>query len=106
MKGSAEGRLSKMIGTWPATVSFSAGPAPRYGMWVMNTPARLLYSSVCRWPIPPVPELTRRSSLPGDFFSTATKEACSPWPESSGCTAITLGVAAMLMTGTKSVIGS
>ena len=31
-----------------ATVSFSAGPAPRYGMWVMNTPARLLNSSVCR----------------------------------------------------------
>jgi hypothetical protein len=29
MKGSAEGRLSKMIGTWPATTSFSAGPAPR-----------------------------------------------------------------------------
>ena len=29
MKGSAEGRLSKMIGTLPATVSTSAGPAPR-----------------------------------------------------------------------------
>ena len=40
-----------------ATVSFSAGPAPRYGMWVMNTPARLLNSSVCRWPMPPVPLL-------------------------------------------------
>jgi hypothetical protein len=29
MKGSAEGRLSKIMGTWPATVSFRAGPAPR-----------------------------------------------------------------------------
>jgi hypothetical protein len=29
MKGSAEGMLSKMIGTWPATTSASAGPAPR-----------------------------------------------------------------------------
>ena len=57
MKGSADGMLSKMIGTCPATVSFSAGPAPRYGMCVMNTPARLLNSSVCRWPMPPVPEL-------------------------------------------------
>ncbi len=57
MKGSAEGRLSKMIITWPATVSFSAGPAPRYGMCVMKVPDRLLYSSVCRWPMPPVPEL-------------------------------------------------
>ena len=46
-----------MIGTWPATVSFSAGPAPRYGMWVMKVPDRLLNSSICRWPMPPVPEL-------------------------------------------------
>ena len=29
MKGRAEGRLSKIMGTWPATVSFRAGPAPR-----------------------------------------------------------------------------
>ena len=29
MKGSAEGMLSKIIGTWPATVSLRAGPAPR-----------------------------------------------------------------------------
>ena len=29
MKGRAEGRLSMMTGTWPATASFSAGPAPR-----------------------------------------------------------------------------
>ena len=57
MKGSAEGRLSKMMGTGPATVSFSAGPAPRYGMCVMKVPERFLNSSVCRWPMPPVPEL-------------------------------------------------
>ena len=56
MKGSADGRLSKMIGTWPATVSFSAGPAPRYGMCVTKVPVRLLYSSICRWPMPPVPD--------------------------------------------------
>ena len=29
MKGSDDGTLSKMMGTWPATTSFSAGPAPR-----------------------------------------------------------------------------
>ncbi|MNU08553.1 hypothetical protein D3C72_2546460 [compost metagenome] len=28
MKGRAEGRLSKIIGTWPDTASLSAGPAP------------------------------------------------------------------------------
>ena len=42
MKGRAEGRLSKIIGTWPATVSFSAGPAPRYGMCVTKVFVRLL----------------------------------------------------------------
>ena len=57
MNGSAEGMLSKTIGTWPATVSFKAGPAPRYGMCVTKVPDRLLNSSICRWPMPPVPEL-------------------------------------------------
>ena len=31
IKGMAEGMLSKIMGTWPDTTSFSAGPAPRYG---------------------------------------------------------------------------
>src|ERR1700740_2106921 len=64
MKGSAEGRLSKIIGTWPATVSFSAGPAPRYGMCVTNVPVILLYNSICRWPVPPVPD-DEDAYLPG-----------------------------------------
>jgi hypothetical protein len=42
MKGIAEGMLSNMIGTWPATTSFSAGPAPRYGMCVTKVFVRLL----------------------------------------------------------------
>ena len=70
--GKLEGRLSKRIGTWPATTSFSAGPAPRYGMWVTNVPVRLLKSSISRWPMPPVPELAYEY-LPGFFFSSATK---------------------------------
>ena len=40
-----------------ATVSLSAGPAPRYGMCAMKVPDRFLNSSVCKWPMPPVPEL-------------------------------------------------
>ncbi len=39
-----------------ATVSFRAGPAPRYGMWVTKVLVRLLYNSICRWPMPPVPD--------------------------------------------------
>ena len=31
--------LSNIIGTWPATVSFSPGALPRYGTWVRRTPA-------------------------------------------------------------------
>ena len=42
MKGMAEGMLSNMIGTWPATTSLSAGPAPRYGMCVTKVLVRLL----------------------------------------------------------------
>ena len=72
MKGSADGRLSKIIGTWPATTSLSAGPAPRYGMWVTKVPERFLKSSICRWPMPPVPELAYEY-LPGFFFSSARK---------------------------------
>src|SRR6476469_3217569 len=73
MKGKADGRLSKIIGTWPPTVSFSAGPAPRYGMCVTNVPDRFLYSSICRWPMPPVPD-DEYEYLPGDFFSSATND--------------------------------
>jgi tripartite-type tricarboxylate transporter receptor subunit TctC len=31
--------------------------APRYGMWVTKVPDRFLKSSICRWPMPPVPEV-------------------------------------------------
>src|SRR5689334_559601 len=103
MKGRAEGRLSKIIGTWPAIVSFSAGPAPRYGMCVTKVLERLLNSSICRWPMPPVPELLNEY-LPGFFFSSARKPAKS-LAGKLGCTAITFGVAATLMIGVKSVIG-
>ena len=53
-----------------ATVSFSAGPAPRYGMWVTKVPDIVLNSSICRWPMPPVPE-EEYEYLPGFFLSSA-----------------------------------
>ena len=32
---------------------------------------RFLYSSICRWPMPPVPD-EEYEYLPGDFLSSAT----------------------------------
>jgi len=54
--GSDDGMLSNRISTWPASTSFSAGPAPRYGMCTMKVPLVALNSSPIMWPIPQVPE--------------------------------------------------
>src|ERR1700682_6278780 len=43
--GSADGRLSNMICTWPPTRSVSAGELPLYGTCVMSTPAMVLNNS-------------------------------------------------------------
>ena len=104
MKGRAEGRLSNTMATWPATVSLRAGPEPRYGMCVTKAPDRLLYSSICRWPMEPVPAVPKLY-LPGLRRSTCRKVAGSRAGK-LGCTAMTLGVAAMLMMGVKSATGS
>ena len=47
--------LSNIIGTWPATVSFSPGALPRYGTWVRRMPAVLANSSPARCSEVPVP---------------------------------------------------
>src|SRR5438105_5189653 len=99
-KGRADGRLSKIIGTWPATASFKAGPAPRYGMWVMKVPVSDLNNSICKWPIVPVPELANEN-LPGLALTLARNDAKS-LAGNDGCTASTFGVAAMLMIDVKS----
>ena len=52
---SADGMLSNIIGTWPATVSFSPGALPRYGTWVRRMPAVLANSSPARCSEVPVP---------------------------------------------------
>src|SRR5438067_6201534 len=100
MKGRAEGRLSKMIGTCPAMVSFSAGAAPLYGMCVMYVPVSDLNSSICKWPMPPVPELANENFV-GFAFTSAMNDFRS-LAGNEGCTASTLGVAAMLMIEVKS----
>ena len=74
MNGSADGRLSKIIGTWPPTVSISAGPEPRYGMCAMKVPDKFLNNSICRCAMPPVPEVAYEY-LPGCSFSSAMKPA-------------------------------
>src|SRR6218665_723949 len=72
MNGRAEGRLSKTIGTWPATVAVRAGAAPRQGICATKVPVRLLYSSICKWPMPPVPD-DAYEYLPGTFLISPAK---------------------------------
>ncbi len=59
-----------MIGTWPASTSFSAGPAPRYGIWTMKVLVETLNCSPSMWPKPQVPD-EAYEYLPGLAFSTA-----------------------------------
>lgn len=77
------------------------GTGARYGMWVTNVLVRLLNSSICRWVMPPVPELLKQY-LPGFFVNTSGKFLKSRAGK-LGCTAITFGVAATLMIDVKSV---
>ncbi len=46
MKGSAEGKLSKMMGTGRATRVIQRGACATVGIWVMNVPVRFLYNSI------------------------------------------------------------
>src|SRR3990167_2344750 len=55
MNGRAEGRLSKISGTWPATASLSAGPEPRYGTWTTSVWVASLNISIIRWWMLPLP---------------------------------------------------
>ena len=50
-----EPRPSNIMSTWPAIRSCSAGPAPRYGMWVMKVLVCSLNSSPARWCEVPLP---------------------------------------------------
>ena len=72
MKGSAEGRLSKIISTWPETASLSAGPEPRYGICVMKVLVWSLNSSICRCRMVPVPD-DACEYLPGAFLTASMK---------------------------------
>src|SRR5262249_1905390 len=46
----------KAIGMCPATTSCKAGATPRYGTWLIFTPAVWLNSSPIRWKTEPTPE--------------------------------------------------
>src|SRR5207344_1954580 len=66
----------------------------------MKVPVSDLNSSICRCPIPPVPELANEY-LPGAAFTFARKALKSLVPK-LGFTASTFGVAATLMMDVKS----
>src|SRR6185369_12278872 len=49
-------RPTKVSWTWPPTVSFTAGPAPRYGTCRISTPAAALNISPARCGAVPLPD--------------------------------------------------
>src|SRR6476469_7636341 len=49
------GMVPNMTCTWPPSRSVSASASPRYGTWIMLTPAIILNSSPDRWPAVPLP---------------------------------------------------
>ena len=55
MKGRAEGRLSKISGTWPATASVSAGLSHGKGTCTMKVCVPSLNISIIRWVMLPLP---------------------------------------------------
>ena len=55
MLGAAVDSAGKLIGVWPPTVEFIAGPPPVNGTWMMSTPYAALNSSPARCAGVPVP---------------------------------------------------
>ena len=60
--------------TWPPSRSFSAGPEPLYGTWVILTPAMPANSSAARCTLEPVP-VEAKVSLPSSRFASAINSA-------------------------------
>ena len=104
MKGSADGRLSKMIGTWPATVSFSAGPGAAVRD-VGDEGARQVLVQLHLQVADAAGARARVRVLARVLLQLGDEALVVACAGKLGCTAITFGVAAMLMIGVKSVIG-
>src|ERR1044072_1910261 len=68
--GKVEGKFAKIASTRPGMRSFSAGPAPRYGMCVTSIPAMRLNSSPARCSEVPMPD-EQYVTLPGSALARA-----------------------------------
>src|SRR5688572_11797943 len=70
--GTAGASVVNMIGVWPATVDWIAGPAPGNGTCTMSTPVTSRNSSPERCGVVPTPAWAKLLYLPGLAFITVT----------------------------------
>ena len=81
-----------------------AGPAPRYGTWVISTLAMVLNSSPVRCAVEPTP-CEAKLILPGCFLASSIS-SLTLFAGTDGLTISTIGVCANSAIGTKSRLGS
>ena len=103
MCGPATTVVSNIMSTWPAIVSWIAGPLPLYGMWVMSMPARALSSSserCCEVPLP------ADAPVSGFFALPAAMTSASVLYGLAGLTTRTVGLVPISVIGSNDLIGS
>src|SRR6056297_790985 len=100
--GMAEGRLSNITSTSPASNAGTASPLPRNGTWVMFAPVRDLNISPDRWIELPTPDDPK--VLPSAL--AASRNSPAVWNGLSLLTTITLGMDINSLIGAKSATGS
>ena len=99
----AEGRLSDIIGTWPAITACMAGPAPRKGTWVISVPIWRLICTTKRWLDDPAPEVA--TCKPPALFARAATSAMVRMP-ARGLATHTVGLLTTSAIWAKSFTGS
>src|SRR4051794_39428472 len=102
--GIAGGSDVNVIGVWPATADWIAGPAPLNGTCTRSSPAKSLNNSPERCGVVPVPA-DAKVYLPG-FFLISSISSFTFFAAIEGCTTSRFGASAATVIGWKSLYGS
>src|ERR671911_1357949 len=100
--GTAGASVVNMIGVWPATVDWIAGPAPGNGTCTMSTPVTSRNRSPERCGVVPTPAWAKLLYLQGLAFITATN-SLTVFAGTVGCTITTLAISPTIVSGMKSL---
>src|SRR5580765_8363399 len=103
--GTAGGIDEKMIGVWPPTADWIAGPAPGNGTCTRSSPNVSLNSSPDRCGVVPTPAWAKLLYLPGLALIRSTSSLTFV-DGTDGCTLKRFGASAATVTGAKSLYGS